>query len=158
MRSAVVGVLLAMLVAAAPAGAAPGVLDGTFGSGGVFLGTTFATPYDDQQIVAVDAQGRALVAITEDSGEMQHFADSRLWVARLTAAGALDPTFAPSEPTPGLKAIDLSALVGSDSVSAAAIRPGPGGSIVVVPARSAMTAGRSAPPARGGGRPPSAAG
>jgi uncharacterized delta-60 repeat protein len=133
-RSAVVGVLLAMLVAATPAVAAPGVLDSSFGSGGVFLGTTFATQYDDQQVVAVDAQGRALVAITEDSGQMQHYADSRLWVARLTATGALDPTFAPGEPTPGLKAIDLSALIGSDSVSAAAIRPGPGGTIVILAA------------------------
>jgi uncharacterized delta-60 repeat protein len=124
-----------MLVAAAPAAAAPGVLDGSFGNGGVFLGTTFATQYDDQQIVAVDAQGRALVAITEDSGQMQHYADSRLWVARLTAAGALDPTFAPGAATPGLERIDFGAAADpSDSVSAAGIRPGPGGSIVVLAA------------------------
>jgi uncharacterized delta-60 repeat protein len=134
-RSAVVGVLLAMLVAAAPAAAAPGVLDDSFGNGGVFLGTTFATQYDDQQVVAVDAQGRALVAITEDSGQMQHYTDSRLWVARLTPAGALDPTFAPGAATPGLEKIDFGAAIDpADWVSAAGIRPGPGGSIVVLAA------------------------
>ncbi|MCW2994754.1 MAG: ATP-dependent ligase, partial [Conexibacter sp.] len=132
-RSALVGVLLALLVAAAPAAAAPGVLDPTFGSGGVFLGTTFATIYDDQQVVAVDAQGRALVAITQDPTEAGNGSGTRLWVARLTAAGTLDPTFDPGAPTPGLKAIDLSALIGpGDAVTAAAIRPGPGGSIVVL--------------------------
>jgi uncharacterized delta-60 repeat protein len=132
-RSAVLGVLLTLLSVAAPAAADPGKLDSSFGAGGVFLGTTFGTPYDDQQVVAVDAQGRALVAITEDSGQTAHYEDSRLWVARLTASGALDPTFAPSAPTPGLKAIDLSASIAAgDSVSAAGIRPGPGGSIVVV--------------------------
>jgi uncharacterized delta-60 repeat protein len=121
-----------MLVAAAPAAAGPGVLDGTFATGGVFLGTPFANQYDYQQIVAVDVQGRAIVAITEDSGHIQQAADSRLTIGRLTAAGTLDTTFDPAGATPGLKRIDFGAAIAAgDSVAAAGIRPGPGGSIVV---------------------------
>jgi hypothetical protein len=83
--------LLAPLLFAAPAAAAPGDLDPGFAHGGVYR-APFQTepPTHDEQTAAVDAQGRVVVAATvvDDQGH------KHLDVLRLTPQGEPDATFA----------------------------------------------------------------
>jgi uncharacterized delta-60 repeat protein len=131
-RAGVLAVFLAALLASS-ASAAPGVLDPGWASGGVYTSTTFSQQGDDLEHVAVDAQGRTLLAETRDTAEQGAFTGNVVVVERLTSAGALDTTFNPTGATPGKLTIDFNADVGSGAYEyARGIAPGPGGTLVVL--------------------------
>jgi uncharacterized delta-60 repeat protein len=118
---------------AAPARAAPGELDAGFATGGVFTASPFATQLDSQQQVGVDATGRTLMAMTEDSVQNGGQAGNVLVVGRLTTGGAPDLSFDAAGPTPGTKLIDFGAEIAvNDFITAKGIATAPDGSIVVL--------------------------
>jgi hypothetical protein len=88
------------LIAGVPGAAlaAPGELDASYGAGGVFTGP-FQTesPGMHAQFAVVDSQRRTVIAATHVDPQGQ----SHLDVIRLTAQGALDPTFNAGGATPG---------------------------------------------------------
>ena len=91
----------------APALAAPGEPDPSYGSGGVFAGPAQfqTTDYSGtpERSVAVDSLGRTVVAATRvDQAGRRH-----LDVFRLTPAGTLDQTFDPAGNTPGVVEVDF---------------------------------------------------
>jgi uncharacterized delta-60 repeat protein len=81
------GVLVALAMSAAPAGALPGTLDGAFGVGGQ-VRTDFGGTYDWAYATALRPDGKILTAGVSNARGTYDFA-----LARYTAAGALDPSF-----------------------------------------------------------------
>jgi len=77
------------VLSAAPAAAAPGQLDPSFGSGGTAI-TQFPSSYSGARAVAVQADGRIVAAgfAHTDNSILSDFA-----VVRYDSSGALDPTF-----------------------------------------------------------------
>src|SRR5262245_15169325 len=72
---------------------AAGLLDPTFGVGGLVT-TRFPSPSDDfGQAVAVDSLGRIVVAGQSHNGSNIYGSNGDFAVARYTSAGALDLTF-----------------------------------------------------------------
>jgi len=81
-------------LAAAPAAAAPGDLDPGFASGGVFTGSFLTTfpGQEDSHKVAIDSQGRVVVAATLE-GKVNGGLPRKVNVLRLTPQGAPDASF-----------------------------------------------------------------
>ena len=71
---------------------ADGVIDTTYGSTGVTHISTAITEQDGVGEFAIDAQGRALV-VGFGGPDVSPPADDHAFIARLTAAGAIDPSF-----------------------------------------------------------------
>ena len=91
---AVLALCLAAALAASPAAAAPGDLDSGFASGGVFTGS-FMTTFpgtEDSHKVAIDSQGRVVVAATLE-GQLGGMLPRKVNVLRLTPQGAPDTSF-----------------------------------------------------------------
>src|SRR5438045_9484468 len=80
--------LLASLLIAQPASAAPGDLDPTFGSGGVV--TTAIGSLDEASAVAIQADGKIVAAGYTSNGPNTDFG-----LARSTTSRTLDPTVPP---------------------------------------------------------------
>lgn len=76
-----------LLLLASPAPAAPGSPDPTFDGDGMAR-YTFAPGFDEEQAVAVQGDGKAVVAGTASGGGI-----TAISVTRHAASGALDPTF-----------------------------------------------------------------
>src|SRR5262245_1472397 len=79
-------VYLGIVLAPLCAGAAPGDLDTSFGTGGKVV-TPIGTGSDGGHAVAIDGSGRIVVAGWSSNGTDDDFA-----VARYTASGSLDAT------------------------------------------------------------------
>lgn len=121
----------AALLAAPGASAAPGDLDPTYGAGGVFTAALQTPQADREQVVAIDAAGRALIAFGHDT-DSDGDGDA-LVVGRLTTAGELDSTFNPLGTTPGLVEVDFSGLISAgDFLTAKGVRAGPGGTVLAL--------------------------
>jgi uncharacterized delta-60 repeat protein len=91
--TALCAALLALAVAG-PATAAPGDLDSTFATGGVFTApfmTTFPGA-EDSHSVAVDSQGRVYLSATQEP-QLNGGANRKVNVVRLSSAGVPDPSF-----------------------------------------------------------------
>lgn len=91
---ALVALCIATALTAAPAAAAPGDLDPGFATGGVFTGS-FMTTFpgtEDSHKVAVDSQGRVVVAATLE-GQLNGGLPRKVNVLRLTPQGAPDASF-----------------------------------------------------------------
>ena len=125
--------VLALWAAAlpAPARAAPGDLDAGFGAGGVFTGPQ-QTDFQPEQKVAVDSQGRPLVAWTFDDGAVNDGDDLKLAVARLTTGGQLDPSFNPGGAPAGVVVVDFGQEAAGQNVRAAGVAAGPGDTVVAL--------------------------
>ena len=85
---------IAAALAAAPAAAAPGDLDTGFATGGVFTGS-FMTTFpgaEDSHKVAIDSQGRVVVAATLE-GQLGGGQPRKVNVLRLTPQGVPDASF-----------------------------------------------------------------
>jgi uncharacterized delta-60 repeat protein len=110
------GVLLAWLGVVAPALAAEGDLDPSFGNGGRVATTVGSQP--SERAIAIDAQGRILVVgavrINDDDGDML--------VARYLPTGALDPAFSGD----GIATFDFPAADDFDNASAVTVDAGGG--------------------------------
>ena len=108
-----------------------GSLDSTFAADSTFTGTqrfrSAAADGDTARLtsVAIDRAGRILVAGRQGVTSPVGF---RLAAARLTTAGALDPTWAAGAPTPGVQA--LGAAIGN-STRAATIVAQPSGAALI---------------------------
>jgi uncharacterized delta-60 repeat protein len=88
-------------LASGRADAAPGDLDGSFGTGGIFAGgEQTAFPGSKVMEFALDSLERPVVAF-QIQGQ-NPATELRIGVLRLTTAGVLDPTFNPTGPTPGV--------------------------------------------------------
>jgi uncharacterized delta-60 repeat protein len=92
--------LLAAAVLAPAAFAAPGDLDSGFASGGIFTAgfQTVFVPESDDETVAVDSQGRVLLASTEVPSPAAS-GPRDIKVVRLTPTGAVDTSFGTSGTT-----------------------------------------------------------
>ena len=108
-----------------------GSLDSTFAAGATFTGTQrFRTAAEDGEqarltSVAIDRAGRILVAGRQfDTSPFGY----RLVAARLTAAGALDPVWAPGSPTQGVQA--LAAGSGNTTQATAIVAQPSGGALI----------------------------
>ena len=91
---ALVALCIAAGVAAAPATAAPGDLDAGFATAGIFTGS-FMTTFpgtEDSHKVAIDSQGRVVVAATLE-GQLSGGLPRKINVLRLTPQGAPDASF-----------------------------------------------------------------
>ena len=106
-------VLVLVVVNLAPASspAAAADLDPSFGNGGIVL-TDVSGGYDEARAIAIDPDGRIIVAGVSGTGSGRNFA-----IARYNADGALDRTFGAG----GTVMTDFSG--GSDVVWALAIQP-----------------------------------
>jgi hypothetical protein len=74
----------------------------------VFTGsfqTELSAPPPREQSATVDSQRRAVIAVTRVDAQGRRHLD----VMRLTAQGALDTSFNPGGPTPGIVEVDFSA-------------------------------------------------
>jgi uncharacterized delta-60 repeat protein len=109
--------------------AAPGELDGSYATGGVFTGG-FQTeaPGLHAQFAVVDSQRRTVIAATHVDAQGQ----SHLDVMRLTAQGRLDPTFNPGGATRGVVEVDFSATVGALDVLARGVAVTGGDKVVAL--------------------------
>jgi uncharacterized delta-60 repeat protein len=120
-----------LLAAASPVAAlaAPGELDASYGTGGVFTGPfQTAAPSVREQYAVVDSQRRTVIAATHaDSQGHKH-----LDVMRLTAQGALDTTFNPGGATPGVVEVDFGPTVTGLDVQARGVAVTTGDKVVAL--------------------------
>jgi hypothetical protein len=118
-----------LLVGASVAVAAPGELDGSYATGGVFTGGFQTEPPGlHAQFAVVDSQRRTVIAATHVDAQGR----SHLDVMRLTAQGTLDPTFNPGGATPGVVEVDFSPGVGSADVLARGVAVTGGDKVVAL--------------------------
>lgn len=99
--SSVLAAALTALLLGRVAHAAPGDLDGMFGTGGIYQSDVFTDfPGDYDRGLAIDDEQRPVLAARHGDGNYDGKFD--VAIMRLTSAGVLDPTFNPNGATPGL--------------------------------------------------------